>query len=602
MKSKTKSRIFLFMCAMTLIFSSFFSITAYAESGDSANGSGIYYCREALRSLPNSDTLLEAYDNIVAGVEDSLENIPLTEGENEITVDEIKVVLDAYTRDHAEHFWLGKSYSIVSQSNIAKSIKFTYLLSGEELSLARVNFNNAIDELLSYIDSSMTDYEKELILHDALAARVTYVETDHAHDAYGALVEGEAVCEGYAEALQCLLHAANIQSLIAIGSSINPTTNSPEGHAWNIVRIDGEYYHTDLTWNDQGSTLYHAYFNLTDTAIQEDHTVTDANFALPVCDSDTSHYFVKNSKYLTEYDAELIGNLLKNDSLLTNIYISGDVDSFINWFNDNIRDIATNIGITGAFSYGYQRLGHEVILNIDACLHNSLTFVPKNETTCTEDGNEAHYVCKACGRYFRDSKAEEDVLSPEVLFFSAYGHNFEKSPETEEFLRSSPDTCLSTYTYWHSCTRCGRMSDSEYSKNDIHGPHSPGEPATVESPQVCTLCNEILAPAIHSHNTVLVPESAPTCTENGKKAYYTCECGKNFIDAEATKQLINLDNYGNVSALGHGEPGYNGRCPECGELLEVFNKLTITVGVGVIAFFAVLKILSLIFRIIRKKK
>ena len=319
-----------------------------------------------------------------------------------------------------------------------------------------------------------------------------------------------------------------------------------------------------------------------------------------VCNSYTNHYFVKNSKILDDYNVELISDMLISDSLLTNVYISNSVNEFIEWYDANIRDIATKIGVTGAFSYGYQKLGREVILYIEACLHNSLTFVPEKETTCTDDGNTAHYVC-SCGRYFLDANAENDVLSPESLFFSAYGHNFEKSPETEEYLRSTPDTCISTYTYWDSCTRCGSISDSEFSRNDIHGPHTPGEPATFETPQTCTLCNEILSPKLHTHAPTLVPEKAPTCTEPGKKAYYVCECGKGFIDAEGTKELLNPDNYGNIKAVGHGEPENNGRCPECGELLEVFNKTTVKIAIGAGAVLAIIVIASTCLGFIRKK-
>ena len=599
MKNNVLRRALTVLFTVFFLFSSFTGVVAYAET-ENAGGSDIYYCREALKALPNFEALIYAYDSIVSGVEDSAESISVINGDKKISVDEIKVVLDAYTRDHTEQFWLGKSYSVLSQANTVTSVKLTYTLSGDELAAARVAFNSAIEELTSYVNDGMSDYEKEVILHDALAARVTYTETEHAHDAYGALVEGRAVCEGYAEALQCLLHAVKIQSLIATGSSVNPSTNSPEGHAWNIVRIDGDYYHTDLTWNDQDASLYHAYFNLSDSLIKEDHTVGEAAFALPVCNSYTNHYFVKNSKILEEYNAELISNMLIADSLLTSVYISDSVNEFVAWFENNIRDIASKIGVTGAFSYGYQKLGREVIIYIEACLHDSLTFVPEKETTCTDDGNLPHYVC-TCGRYFLDSEANDGVLSPTSLFFSAYGHNFEKSPETDEYLRSVPETCISTYTYWDSCTRCGKISDKEFSRNDIHGPHTPGEPATFESAQTCTLCNEILAPKLHTHSAVLVPEKSPSCTENGKKAYYLCECGKGFIDAEGTKELLNPDNYGNIKATGHGEPKNNGRCPECGELLEVFNKNTVKIGIGAGIVLLIVIVFSTFLGFIRKK-
>ena len=163
-------------------------------------------------------------------------------------------------------------------------------MSGAELETAKLEFENEIDNILAGITPSMSEYEKEKYLHDALALRVTYIDSENAHNAYGALVEGEAVCEGYAEALQCLLHRVGIQSFIAIGSSVNPSTGSSEGHAWNTVKIDGKYYHVDLTWNDQGSKLFRAYFNVSDAIILKDHVIDEASFPLPQCNSLDSFY------------------------------------------------------------------------------------------------------------------------------------------------------------------------------------------------------------------------------------------------------------------------------------------------------------------------
>ena len=376
MNKKVKRTGAFILCLLLIgVFS--FNFRAYAEE-DNENKESVYYCREALRSLPNSKALLYAYDSIVSGVEASADSISVYDGENAITVDEVNTVIDAYTRDHTEHFWLGKEYSLTAyqQSKMVTHVNPTYTMSGDELARARIDFNNAVSDLVSYTDGVTGEYEKELILHDTLAARVAYEESEHAHDAYGALVLGTAVCEGYAEALQCLFHAVNIRSLIATGYSINPSTDSNEGHAWNIVRIDGEYYHTDLTWNDQATTLFHAYFNLTDNDIKADHSLTEPAYPLPVCDSYDSNYFIKENAFFTEYSVSWLAQRLKKDKLLTSVYIYANKQQFVEWFDENIVEIATELGITGAFSYSYLTLGGEFILNIDACLHDTLTFVP----------------------------------------------------------------------------------------------------------------------------------------------------------------------------------------------------------------------------------
>ena len=232
-----------------------------------------------------------------------------------------------------------------------------------------------------------------------------------------------------------------------------------------------------------------------------------------------------------------------------------------------------------------------------AVLRTAYTLFGNKRKRLMQDGNAAHYLC-SCGRYFYDREAEHSVLSPEILFFQALGHSFELSEETEEFLRSEPDSCLSVYTYWHSCSRCGEISNTDYSQSDKRGPHSPGAPATTESPQLCTLCGDVLAPIIHTHVANLLPEVKPTCTEGGKKAYYTCECGKSFLDSDATKELLNPKNYGNLDALGHTDTDSLGNCKRCGAHIELFNMVTISVAVGAVLILTL--VISL--RVANKKK
>lgn len=160
--------------------------------------------------MSNSTALLYAYDKITAGIGASEAEISVYNGTNAITQAEIKTVLDAYRRDHTEHFWMGNSYSISYTTATVISLRPTYIMSGAELETAKETFDDAVDEMLSGITSVMSEYEREKLLHDRLAAKITYVETSNAHNAYGAIVEGKAVCEGYAEAYQYLLQCAGL--------------------------------------------------------------------------------------------------------------------------------------------------------------------------------------------------------------------------------------------------------------------------------------------------------------------------------------------------------------------------------------------------------
>lgn len=324
-----------------------------------------YYGRNALSALSNKEVLLYAYDQIVRGVENSAETIRIYNGTNAITKEELQTVFDAYRRDHTEHFWLGSGYSINYNTDTVLEVMPEYTMSGATLVSAKAAFDKVVSEMLGGITSSMSEYEREKMLHDRLAAQVMYDgSAANAHDAYGALVDGKAVCEGYAKAFQYLLQKAGMQSFLITGSSTNPVSGTAEGHAWNVVRVAGEYYHVDTVWDDQGEHIFYAYFNKTTDAISEDHTIDTTAYALPTCKSEAADYFFVNGGRLPAFDVGAVANLLRNGNGTTRIYVTGDKSEFIAALTAHISEVAVELGYTGGFRYGYENLGREFILSV----------------------------------------------------------------------------------------------------------------------------------------------------------------------------------------------------------------------------------------------
>ena len=97
-----------------------------------------------------------------------------------------------------------------------------------------------------------SDYEKIKIVHDYLIDTTEY-ESDlsqyNVYDIYGALVNKRCVCEGYAKAFQYLMNELGIENTIVIGTGTN-SKNQTENHAWNYVKLDGNWYAVDVTWDD----------------------------------------------------------------------------------------------------------------------------------------------------------------------------------------------------------------------------------------------------------------------------------------------------------------------------------------------------------------
>jgi hypothetical protein len=93
-----------------------------------------------------------------------------------------------------------------------------------------------------YVDDTMTDKEKVRALHDYLVFYTSYDLTYSRYTAYDALVNGSAVCDGYAKAFNILLAYQNIKSIRVTCDDLN--------HAWNQVYVDGGWYYVDCTWDD----------------------------------------------------------------------------------------------------------------------------------------------------------------------------------------------------------------------------------------------------------------------------------------------------------------------------------------------------------------
>lgn len=356
-------------------------------SGEQVTAKGFempeYYGKSVLAGLDNSATYLGVYDIIVKNMSDTDKIVPCTaniinEDDEEITVDTFKINIDfgeakvryetvekvmaAYNRDYFEQFWFNSElgYATYYYSNgIVANMEIYCSMSSEEVILAKQRFNSATDELLKGITIDMPEFEREKIIHDRLAKKVVYdLNAPYAHNAYGALVNGKAVCEGYAKAFQYLLQRVGIQSFMVTG------TGKGGNHAWNIVRIDGRYYNVDLTWDDQKSDTFHAYFNLTDEIIKEDHIFDTTVYKMPECISTDANYFAVYGGIFNEFSADDLGALIKTDGKKLHIYITGNMEEFQNNFKKHFRNMLAAAGINGTAGYAYSPLGREMIITV----------------------------------------------------------------------------------------------------------------------------------------------------------------------------------------------------------------------------------------------
>lgn len=156
--------------------------------------------------------------------------------------------------DNPDIFYVNPStYSYSSNSN-SQIVAFVpkYIFSTSEIPSLENKFEDACNNMTADINPGWSDSVKAMVLHDNLALNCQYASDEYEADggksapeifnAYGALVNGRAVCQGYALAYNYLLSKVGIKASMVVSNSMN--------HAWSLVEINGKYYHTDTTWDD----------------------------------------------------------------------------------------------------------------------------------------------------------------------------------------------------------------------------------------------------------------------------------------------------------------------------------------------------------------
>ena len=161
-----------------------------------------------------------------------------------------------------ELFWAADRFGYTAIGDGVVAIAPDYLCLPDELPALRSALTEAIERIMVVRPSQGSEYARAYALHDALvderlANRL--LGEDGAYTAYGALVDGVAVCRGYAMAYLALLARAGITAEYVKSASM--------GHGWVRARLDGRWVHIDVTWDDRNPTS-HRRFARSDRSMQ----------------------------------------------------------------------------------------------------------------------------------------------------------------------------------------------------------------------------------------------------------------------------------------------------------------------------------------------
>ena len=245
-------------------------------------------------------------------------------------MDDLNRIYQSVQADHPELFYVsGVSMETVTNrgSGLVErvTVRGRFAYPEEETARIEEQLKDAVAKVLAGIPADADDYGKAKYLYEWLATNVLYDHTvaatiaaeggdesvhDTAQTVEGALLQGRAVCGGYASAFQYLMQAQGIQAVFVTGSGNGGL------HAWCLVSLDGEYYYVDPTWADPqsdggGGELGYVnfdYLNVTTAALERTHRI-ESNFPLPVCTATADNYYVREGLLFEWADGERLGRL-----------------------------------------------------------------------------------------------------------------------------------------------------------------------------------------------------------------------------------------------------------------------------------------------------
>lgn len=226
--------------------------------------------------------------------------------------------------DHPELFYVeGYSYIKYARGEKITAIEFsgTYNVELEAALTRKEEIEAAAAGLLAGISADASDYDKVKYVYETLIRNTDYdLEAPDNQNIYSVFVRHFSVCQGYAKATQYLLNRLGIECTLVLG-----TVETGEGHAWNLVKVDGEYYYLDTTWGDVSyrtedmpgaeeasleagrkismPEINYDYLNVTTEELLRTHSI-GGEVPMPFCTATAANYYVREGALFTAYDRE----------------------------------------------------------------------------------------------------------------------------------------------------------------------------------------------------------------------------------------------------------------------------------------------------------
>lgn len=272
----------------------------------------------------------ELYGIILDGLLESACDVPIPETDEVV----FEKVFQCVINDHPEIFYVdGYTFIRYTKGDVLTGNAFSgsYIYDPEEIARRKEQIEEKVSEILVGVPAAGSEYEKVKYVYEYLITNTEYVQgAEDNQNICSVFLNGRSVCQGYAKAAQYLFNRIGIFSVFVSGK-----VESGEDHAWNIVRVDGDYYHIDMTWGDASYVangpdadydgklpeINYEYLCVPDSQLFRTHTIGSA-VPVPSCDSMAANYYVREGAYFTAADMDKAAGLFEKAYEDGNAYVT----------------------------------------------------------------------------------------------------------------------------------------------------------------------------------------------------------------------------------------------------------------------------------------
>lgn len=300
--------IFLSVVLMGLIIIPAFSVTSFASFSRKIDD-GEYFNPQLASMTEDLDGGINNYTQFRSYVLKKMANC-----ETNIDISSFKIplsqadaVISCVLYDLNEAFHKGSpSYSYSPSTGCLTYLSFSYIMTKEEYAAAMKICDSVTESFIADLrnNNSLSQAEKALLVHDRIAMWCEYDYQNSldgsasalSHEMYGTLVDGISLCSGYSRAYQYALRKLGIECYLC--------NSDVMAHEWNIVVIDGQKYHVDVSWDDPvwdvyGRVNHDNFLRSTNGIIATGHKAND--FDTSPVSTTYDNYFWQNSNTEFQY-------------------------------------------------------------------------------------------------------------------------------------------------------------------------------------------------------------------------------------------------------------------------------------------------------------